>query len=197
MVLLKYLCPLHDLPAPAAVQEETVVPVAESKKKQRGKYQHFAPEEEVTIGRYASKHRVTNTVKHFKESVKRKYHARWLAHSFHDYFKYKCIHEIQCPRKLTPTKISNYSQFEITRNFNPMKITTHTVHASWLAATHLVIEWSTTYIQIFEACNFCCFHSKCVIREIFIEISLVKIKFALIGEQLWCRIEVVRPLRWW
>ena len=41
MVLLKYLCPLHDLPAPAAVQEEMVVPTAESKKKQRGKYQHW------------------------------------------------------------------------------------------------------------------------------------------------------------
>ena len=31
MALLKCLRPLHDLPAPAAVQEETVVPTAEIK----------------------------------------------------------------------------------------------------------------------------------------------------------------------
>ena len=59
---------LHDLPAPVAVQEETV-PAAELQKKQRGKYQHFYPKENVTIGRYASEHGVANTVKHFKEKV--------------------------------------------------------------------------------------------------------------------------------
>ena len=37
------------------------------------------------------------------------------------------MHELQHPRKLTPTEIQNYSLFEITRNFNPSKITTHTV----------------------------------------------------------------------
>ena len=37
------------------------------------------------------------------------------------------IHEIQHPRKLTPTEIQKYSLFKITRNFNSLKITTHTV----------------------------------------------------------------------
>ena len=75
MAMLKYVRLLRDLPAPVAVQEETVpvqeetVPAAELQKKQRGKYQHFSPKENATIGRYASEHGVANTVKHFKEKV--------------------------------------------------------------------------------------------------------------------------------
>ena len=68
MAMLKYVRLLCDLPAPVAVQEETV-PAAELQKKQRGKYQHFSPKENATIGRYASEHGVANTVKHFKEKV--------------------------------------------------------------------------------------------------------------------------------
>ena len=70
--MLKYVCLLRDLPAPVAVQEETV-PAAELQKKQRGKYQHFCSKEKVTIGWYASEHGVSNVVKHFKE---RKYCVR-------------------------------------------------------------------------------------------------------------------------
>lgn len=70
MVLLEYLCPLDDLPA--LVQKETIIPVTKSsvaKKKGRGKYRHFTPKEKVNIGRYASKHGVSNAVKHFKEKA--------------------------------------------------------------------------------------------------------------------------------
>ena len=56
------------MPAPVAVQEETV-PAAELRKKQRGKYLHFSPKGKATIGQYASEHGVANTVKHFKEKV--------------------------------------------------------------------------------------------------------------------------------
>ena len=64
MALLKYLRPLEDLPAP--VQEETIAP-SPAKKRKRGKYQHFTPEDKATIGRYASEHGVASTVKRFKE----------------------------------------------------------------------------------------------------------------------------------
>ena len=63
MALLNYFCSLVDLPA--SVQKETIVPVESSiaTKKERGKYQHFTPEEKATTGTYASKHGVANAVK--------------------------------------------------------------------------------------------------------------------------------------
>ena len=62
--VVEYLHPLDDLPA--TVQEETIAP-SSAKKRKRGKYQHFTPEDKATIGKYTSKHGVTSTVKCLKE----------------------------------------------------------------------------------------------------------------------------------